>query len=391
MANNLIPEELNVLIQQYLTDGVLTDKERQVILNKAEKMGLDRDEIDLFLDAEIQKIDQQTDAAARKQKGKTCPFCGGSIPLLTDKCPHCGENITPEASNELQEIFDNLEEALVDLKSGKDLDRSKATVERHSRKAKMYYGNNPRVQKLLDEIKEETEKAKKKAEKRAYVETYKQHAVLYSSILVVLLGLIGYGIYRGITAMTAEPDVTDPVVCQKAITDAIKDGNLDKAYQYLDVYLKANLVSEETSLDDIEKNQNAVKNIQSAMYELGMAMTKSGDVSKALLIHQVFDNYLSLSEFKQEELLKNSIIAKYIELDDYNGAETAGDFSSFDYKEYYDFLCKCIDKMKEKGEVDKAKTFILKKCSFFSNVSEYSYDEWNQDKVKQDLLDYLNL
>ena len=57
MANNLIPEELNALIQQYLTDGVLTDKERQVILKKAEKMGLDRDEIDLYLDAEVQKID----------------------------------------------------------------------------------------------------------------------------------------------------------------------------------------------------------------------------------------------------------------------------------------------------------------------------------------------
>ena len=32
MANNLIPEELQALIDQYLTDGVLTDKERAVIL-----------------------------------------------------------------------------------------------------------------------------------------------------------------------------------------------------------------------------------------------------------------------------------------------------------------------------------------------------------------------
>ena len=51
MANNLIPEELDQLIQEYLTDGILTDKERAVILRKAEKMGLDRDEIDLYLDA----------------------------------------------------------------------------------------------------------------------------------------------------------------------------------------------------------------------------------------------------------------------------------------------------------------------------------------------------
>ena len=162
MANNLIPEELNALIQQYLTDGVLTDKERQVILKKAEKMGLDRDEIDLYLDAEVQKIDQQTDAAVRNQKGKTCPFCGGSVPQLTDKCPHCGENITPEASSELQEIFDNLEEALVDLKSGNDIEKSKATVERYARKAKMYYGSNPQIQKLLIEVEIETLAAEKK-------------------------------------------------------------------------------------------------------------------------------------------------------------------------------------------------------------------------------------
>lgn len=61
MAKILILEEIETLIQQYLTDGVLTDKERQVILRKAEGVGLDRDEIDLYLDAEVQKIDQQTD------------------------------------------------------------------------------------------------------------------------------------------------------------------------------------------------------------------------------------------------------------------------------------------------------------------------------------------
>jgi len=180
MAKNLIPEELDALIQQYLTDGVLTDKERQVILNKAEKMGLDRDEIDLYLDAEEQKVDQQTAAAVRKQKGKTCPYCGGSVPQLTDKCPHCGENITPEASKELQEIFDNLEEALVELKDAKDYKRSKATVERYTRKAKMYYGSNPKIQKLLEEVESEMMTATKNAKK----EVVKQSLI---SILVWLM------------------------------------------------------------------------------------------------------------------------------------------------------------------------------------------------------------
>jgi len=195
MSKLLIPEELQALIDQYLTDGVLTDKERQVILRKAEGMGLDRDEIDLYLDAEVQKIDQATDAAVRKQKGKTCPYCGGSVPQLTDKCPHCGQNITPEASSELQEIFDNLEEALVQLKSGKDIHTSKATVERFARKAKMYYGNNPKVQKLLSEIETETidaeNMAKANARKSAVIQFLLNHKVLIFQAIVILAIFLG--------------------------------------------------------------------------------------------------------------------------------------------------------------------------------------------------------
>ena len=196
MANNLIPEELQALINQYLTDGVLTDKERAVILKKAENMNLDRDEIDLYLDAEVQKIDQATDAAVRRQKGKTCPYCGGSVPQLTDKCPHCGENITAEASQELQEIFDNLEEALVDMKAGKDISRSKATVERYTRKAKMYFDNNPKVQKLLLEIEKETieteNRAKANARKNALLQFCINHKKAITWIIVILVVFFSY-------------------------------------------------------------------------------------------------------------------------------------------------------------------------------------------------------
>lgn len=163
MAKQLIPEELEQLIQEYLTDGVLSDKERAVILKKAEGMGLDRDEIDFYLDAQVQKIDQATDAAVRKQRGETCPYCGGSVPQLTDKCPHCGENITAQASEELQEIFENLEDALVNMKSRTNYTKNKAIVERYSRKAKMYYGSNPKIQKLLQEVENEMFEAEKKA------------------------------------------------------------------------------------------------------------------------------------------------------------------------------------------------------------------------------------
>lgn len=385
MANQLIPEELDQLIQEYLTDGVLTDKERAVILRKAEGMGLDRDEIDLYLDAQVQKIDQATDAVVRRQKGKQCPYCGGSVPLLTDKCPHCGENITAEASSELQEIFDNLEDALINLKSGKDVHASKATVERFARKAKMYFGNNPRVQKLLDEIKEETERAEKKVEKRARVETFKKHAVLYTIIIIAVIGLIGLGIYRGVETMTKEPDVTDPAICQKAMTDAIERGDLKKASLYLDRFLKANYIEEAT----YEERSDVLKGVQSSMFDLGMALIKNGDVTKGLSIKEMID---VSGTFDQGELLEKAAFEKYMEMGDYENAEQLRHFWSYDFKEYFDFLCKCIDRMKEKGEIDKAKSFIIKKVGFFSEADKKDeYAEWRQENVKQRLLDYLNL
>lgn len=236
MANNLIPEELNALIQQYLTDGVLTAKERQVILNKAEKMGIDRDEIDLYLDAEVQKIDQQTDAAVRKQKGKTCPFCGGSVPQLTDKCPHCGENITPEASSELQEIVDNLEEALVDFKSGNDIAKSKATVERFMRKAKLYYGNNPKIQRLLEEVEMESLEAEKVAKANARKNTFVKILTYNWKITAAVILAVLIGIFM----LFHKSDEAKIENLSEEVSELVDDGNLDKANNKLEntIFLK---------------------------------------------------------------------------------------------------------------------------------------------------------
>ena len=192
MANNLIPEEVDALIQEYLTDGVLTDKERQVILRKAEGMGLNRDEIDLYLDAQVQKIDQATDAAVRRQKGKTCPYCGAPIPQLTDKCPECGQYITPEASDELKEIIDNLEDALVDLKSGKDFAKSKAVVERYVRKAELYFSNNPKIKLLLVEIEKEMIDVEKNIKSLSRKKTFKK---LIPFVPAILCFVIAFSMY----------------------------------------------------------------------------------------------------------------------------------------------------------------------------------------------------
>ena len=194
MAN--YPKELVDLLEQYLTDGVMTAKEREVLLRKAEAMNVDKDEFDLYIDAEIQKIDQKTDAIKRQSKGKLCPFCEASIPILADKCPECGGNITPQATKELEEIIDKLEDALVNFKSGKDIEKSKAEVERYIRKANLYYDNNTKIKLLVreveNEIKNATIIASKEKRKKMLISIFTNPGVWVIIEVIVAFALYNY-------------------------------------------------------------------------------------------------------------------------------------------------------------------------------------------------------
>ena len=45
--------EIEKLIKLAVADGAITDKERTAILRKAEKLGEDKDEVELILDGEL--------------------------------------------------------------------------------------------------------------------------------------------------------------------------------------------------------------------------------------------------------------------------------------------------------------------------------------------------
>jgi len=193
MSKKIYPEELLTLLEEYLADGIITDKERNVLLKKAAKLGVDTDEFDLYIDAQQQKADQFVEEAASKKRGASCPFCGAPVPQLTDKCPHCGQFITAQASKELQEILDCLEDALVDFKSGRNIEKSKAIVERFARKARLYYNNNPRIKSLLEEIDSEIVSISAEARKKYWLEKTVKNKwfwVLFILAISILLNII---------------------------------------------------------------------------------------------------------------------------------------------------------------------------------------------------------
>ena len=82
--------EIENLINMALADGEVTEKERAVILRKAESLGIDKDEIEMILDGKL----HQLEASKPKQKEKvgnvkTCPatpLVVGVFPIEVTDC-----------------------------------------------------------------------------------------------------------------------------------------------------------------------------------------------------------------------------------------------------------------------------------------------------------------
>lgn len=94
----LYDEKIEALISAALADGVLTEKEKQVLFKKAQAQGIDLDEFEMVLDArlvELEKAEKEKAAASAPKSTKygdvrKCPVCGAMVPALTGVCPECG-------------------------------------------------------------------------------------------------------------------------------------------------------------------------------------------------------------------------------------------------------------------------------------------------------------
>ncbi len=207
--------ELEDLIDAALTDGVLTEKEKQILFKKARLMGVDLDEFEMVLDARLvkKKKDEEEKAASSAPKSnkmgvvKKCPACGAMVQSYQGVCPECGyafENVAINSS--VDKLSKSLEKCLIDDEY-EDYDKmaskirsfpvptSKADImelimliqthlsalkgksafdgvgdyrnaciaklQECSLKAKIIFPNDPMIQKLVDE----TEKANSKAER----------------------------------------------------------------------------------------------------------------------------------------------------------------------------------------------------------------------------------
>lgn len=124
-------EQIENLINAALADGVLTEKEKQILFKKAESMGIDLDEFEMVLDARLvelkkkeareaeqHELEMEKVKAAQKSAPKSnkfgdirkCPACGAILQSFQTRCPECGyEFKNVEAVNSAKNLFDQLQ------------------------------------------------------------------------------------------------------------------------------------------------------------------------------------------------------------------------------------------------------------------------------------------
>lgn len=132
-------ERIEALISAALTDGELTEKEKQILFKRAEEEGIDLDEFEMVLDArlfEMKKTMQSKNpsavAAPKSNKFgdvKKCPVCGAIVQSFQTQCVECGYKFTNiEANSSIAKLLKMLDDVEVSRKEQTTRERVLGTL-----------------------------------------------------------------------------------------------------------------------------------------------------------------------------------------------------------------------------------------------------------------------
>lgn len=124
-------KELESIIDAALVDGLLTDKEREVLHRRAAQEGVDADELDVVIEGRLAKIKQEKEGSrpalpASDKRGNVvrCPNCGSPVQAGAVKCAECDYVFTNVQANSSMVRF---QKGLEDIQEKYDLKIEKAS------------------------------------------------------------------------------------------------------------------------------------------------------------------------------------------------------------------------------------------------------------------------
>jgi len=105
-------QEILNLIEMAIADGDISEKERSIILRKAEKVGEDKDEVEMVLEGKLAMMKKQERPAVEKAGNVIkCPQCKADVPSFTTKCEFCDHEFRNiEAVSSVNIFFERIEQ-----------------------------------------------------------------------------------------------------------------------------------------------------------------------------------------------------------------------------------------------------------------------------------------
>lgn len=266
-------EQIEQLIKAALADGVLTEKEKQVLFKRAQEQGLDLDEFEMVLDArlvELKKSEKEktTQAAPKSNKYgdvKKCPMCGAIVQAYQAKCTECGHEFAnveanssalklaeavmaaksdndkyhcilhfpiPNTKADLLEFLTSLQPKMQDVNDP----LSSAYFKKYQEcinKAQLSFSNDPLLKPYIETLAAEEKALKKKRVGNSIWNWCKNHKKMSIAIVVVLIMLI----YTGIESMMWSPTTSNDFnTCKNELIKSLDKNDVETAKRLVDDY-----------------------------------------------------------------------------------------------------------------------------------------------------------
>lgn len=440
-------EQLEQLIDAALADGVLTEKEKQVLFKKAQTLGVDLDEFEMVLDARLVKLQKEQQSSAPKSNKlgdvKKCPACGAIVQSYQGVCQECGfafENTDANSSSKRlyeaiskekdikkkQEIIEtfpipntkaDLLEFLTALKPRiSDLDGEFANVyyKKYSEcieKVKVSFLGDKQLQSFIDDF----SLIKKEIKKKKFIALLKKNW----KVVPVIVVLLSIGIFLGIQEIVW------------ATQDAIKSRKREKIYAFWDKQEKklskslaaGNAYNAIITMQDAKNYFDSKekylrwgdfpKSYYDCALELITYYTSEGFVDSAIYVydrltpdheissdsyqHGTNNNYeSSATGLIRKELIKSG---EYDEAWRYTLRSNKTESSIYNADSYYNFMLEVVLYLCQENKKQVARKFVKDYNVWFAkNVDQYKdhvyysdeYKKYNSSLSKSKLLKIIN-
>lgn len=361
-------EQIESLVKAALADGMLTEKEKQILFKKAQSMGIDLDEFEMVLDARLVELQKAAKEKAEKSAPKSnkvgdirkCPACGAIVQSYQGVCSECGyafENVEVNyASKELSNLLmkTNSKEQMSKIIDAFPIPMEKAALiafatwlapqsldiqnplsksyqKKYSEvidKIKLSFPNDKDFISLINQY----EKDKKIISRKKIFYWCKENPKWTITIILAPI-ILTYIIIA--TYPTPNNNVTK---CQKAIQIALNNNDLKKA---------ANL------LVDFKRDKRDLKH---TAQEVVVKCIENNKISTAKLICNNCWQYASN---------RRLLFDYYMQHEQFDKAWDFYDRSSYEGK--YDFIVEVINYYCSQGKKTEAKKFLKKELQWFVN------------------------